>query len=275
MKCIDRRKGELLIALLLPATAAPSAAQQEERITPPTAALSLSTSARIDHPWLARDNPAALTSVEGIIVLGSFTPPPLGIAGLHEGGTLVALPVDTTLALGLAIDGVRLRGYGETTIAATVAWSPDPAARFGVTVATDHLAIEGYGSAVAPSFDLGVLLLPSPGIRFGGTLRTPIGSWGDRIALRRRLTMGFAFDIERSTVLSVDARHEIGRPVGASVGLSTSLDPALTLRAGFGHGPTMISLGMTLDCDGIIADYGGSYIVPIGFRHLFGVGVRL
>lgn len=260
------------IALLLSIATTQSFCQT---ITPPgQTALSGSTIARTDQPSFIVSNPASLRSIDSGRLYVSFAPSNLGIERYHEGELVGALPIDSVWRCAVSIQGLGNGVYEEVTLSAAVAWSTGEAIDGGITVSLHSVSITRYGSGLAGSIDAGIIVHPSPVIRFGASVRNLTRSTLADVDLPQRIATGFAVDLASGTTLSIDLAHELRRPVSVALGLSVVPIERLTIRGGVGHSPASISLGIGYDPGTFSFDYGGAYIAPLGIRQSFGIGLH-
>jgi hypothetical protein len=263
----------MMLALLLAALPAIAQAQSSLASTPAGVALAGSATARTESVWHALANPANIDGVGQPLLLSTFSPSAIGIEGFHEGGMIVAMPVDSALHLAAAAGTVGVHGYREVS-ARAIGAVKEGTFTFGVAVTIQSIAIDRYGSAVAPSVDLGMLGRLNDRISFGGSIVNITRSTISGVELPQRLALGFAFDLG-TTALSFDLLHELRRSTAAALGISLTPVPQLVLRAGIASEPSTVSFGTGYELHGVLIEYGGAYISPLGFQHLFGAGVRL
>jgi len=241
--------------------------------SPVEAGLAGSVVARVESPWLARSNPAAVATAPTGTFGASFSPSNLGIEGFYEGYALAALPIDSLAGIGAAVQGVGAGGYREISGSCIGAVTLGETVRLGAALTVRSLAIDRYGAATAATIDLGAIAWLSDRIRFGGMIANINRAELAGAGLPERVAVGFAFDIGSSTALSIDAWQELRRSAGLAMGLSTSPAPGLTIRGGAGSGPGTMALGVGYTAGDITIEYGGAYVVPVGFRHVIGAGI--
>jgi hypothetical protein len=87
--------------------------------------------------------------------------------------------------------------------------------------------------------------------------------------------VGFAIDLDRSTILSIDADHRSTRTTGTALALSAHPVPELVTRIGAGIGPARIAGGLGYRRPPLSIDIGVAFVVPLGFVQSIGVGVEL
>lgn len=228
--------------------------------------------ARAGEPPFARVNPALVGTV-GERLHVSSSPSSLGITSYVDGSLLATLPVDSAISIGITLEGLSAASYQQVRGGGMVAFSPDWFITLGAGLGLHSVSIDGYGSAIAPTFDVGLLVRPAAGIRLGGAATNITRAELADETLPQTLSVGFAFDLSSKTTLSVDMSNQIGRSITTSLGFSTWLLPELIIRGGVGHYPTNLSLGFGYRLDDYTVEYGGAWVHPLGLRHSIGVGV--
>ncbi|MDB5032781.1 MAG: Helix-hairpin-helix DNA-binding class 1 [Chlorobi bacterium] len=249
-------------------------AQTAMLASPPETALAGSAVARVESPWFARINPAAVGETRAGALAASFAPSSIGIAGYREGALVMVLPIDTIWHVAATAAFTGVPGYGEMEGSMIAACNPAPQVTIAVGVGLYSLRIRDYGSAMAPTIDLGATARLSEQIRFGCAMRNLARARIAGTDIPQRVGFGFAFEVEGGTILSVDASDELRRSAAVSLAISTSPLAGLVIRGGIGNGPGMISFGMGYHLNDITLDYGGAYGSPLGFRHVVGAGMR-
>ncbi|MEO5931202.1 MAG: hypothetical protein ABIR47_14815 [Candidatus Kapaibacterium sp.] len=240
----------------------------------PETALAGSAAARVESPWFARINPAAIGEARGGAFSASFAPASIGIAGYREEAMMMLLPIDTIWRVAATATFTGVPGYGELEGSAIAAYNPAPQVTIAIGIGIYSLNIQDYGSAMTPTIDLGATARLSDQIRFGCAMRNLARARIAGTDLPQRVGFGFAFEVGSGTILSVDASDELRRSAAVSLALSTSPLAGLTIRGGISNGPGMISFGVGYNLSDITFDYGGAYSSPLGFRHVIGAGVR-
>lgn len=242
--------------------------------SPMETALAGSITARAESPWCARGNPASLAAARGRSLHISFAPSSLGIEGYQEGAMMAEIPLDSTIAMGVMLDAVGVSGYREITGSAAGSIRISSTIVLGAALSLHSLAIDGYGSTMAPSVDLGALAWLTESIRFGAALENVSRGGVADSELPQRVSFGFALDLGRGVTFSLDGMHELRR--NASILLGISLHPArgFTLRAGAASPPGTLALGASYESEGTSFEYGGAYTTPLGLRHSVGIGLR-
>jgi hypothetical protein len=262
-----------MIGLLLWILSGPVRGQVGIRESPASVGLSGSIVARTASPWTALSNPASLAGCSAAEVLGACSPSALGIDRFIQGTTIATLPFDSLRCGALSAGATGVPGYRELFASAMFAIRSGGIS-FGADLSLLSLSIDRYGSAIAPTLDIGVLASLSERTRLGGGVSNVTRERLADADLPQRITLGFAMDFGRTT-LSADVAQELGRPASVGLGLSFTPIPETTFSAGVASYPQQFSLGFSYDYHGIIVDYGASYALPLGFHHLFGAGVRL
>ena len=235
-------------------------------------ALAGSGIARAGELPFARVNPALVGTV-GQLLHVSASPSSIGITGYVDGGLLATLPLDSGVTVGLNIEGVRAATYQQVRGGGMVAFTPDWFITLGASIWANSVSIDGYGSAIAPTLDIGLLVRPAAGIRIGGAATNITRTFLADDPLPQTLAFGFAFDLSNKTTLSVDMSNQIGHAITTSLGVSTWVLPQLVVRGGVGHYPTNLSAGFGYRFGDAAVEYGGAWVAPVGLRHSVGVGV--
>jgi hypothetical protein len=259
-----------LLLWLLPGTVA---AQAGVRESPALLALAGSVVARTGTPWYALSNPASLAGDTDIDILCAYSPSSIGIAGFVQGTMIATLPFDSLRCGALSAGATSVPGYREVYGSATIGLRSGSIS-FGAAISILSISIDRYGSAVAPTLDIGLLAALNDRTRLAGAVSNVTRERLADADLPQRLALGLAMDFGRTTI-SADVVQELHRSASVAIGLSFTPVPGSTINAGVGSYPEQISLGFSYNYHGIVIDYGGSYGVPLGFRHLFGAGVRL
>ncbi|MBK8911816.1 MAG: hypothetical protein IPM61_10860 [Chlorobi bacterium] len=270
LKPLHRKKGWIVAALFLVGKIA--FAQLPVAPSSTEIALAGSGAARAGELPFARVNPA-LAGTVGRRLHASASPSSLGIAGYVDGSLLATLPLDSTFNVGVNLEGLSAATYRQVRGGGMVAFSPDRFITLGAAIALNSVNIESYGSAVAPTLDVGLLVRPAAGIRIGGAATNLTRATVANEPLPQTLAVGFAFDLSPATSLSIDMSNQIGHAITTSLGFSTWLLPELMMRGGVGHYPTNLSLGFGYRFGEYLIEYGGAWVNPVGLRHSVGVGV--
>ncbi|MCC7436985.1 MAG: hypothetical protein IT211_00665 [Armatimonadetes bacterium] len=270
LKLPHRRKGWIVAMLFLVGKIA--IAQSSVAPGSTETALSGAGVARAGELPFARVNPAIVGTV-GRRAYASASPSSLGIAGYVDGSAVATLPLDSAFSIGVNIEGVSGASYHQVRGGGMVAFRPDWFITLGATVWLNSVSIDGYGSATAPTVDVGVLVRPAAGIRIGGAATNIARTQLADEPLPQTLAFGFAFDLSKSTTLSVDMNNQVGHSISTSLGFSTWLLPELMVRGGVGHYPTNFALGFGYRFSDFMVEYGGAWVNPLGLRHSVGVGV--
>lgn len=239
---------------------------------PAETALSGAGVARAGELPFARLNPALVGTV-GRRAYASASPSSLGITGYVDGSAVATLPIDSALSIGVSIQGLSAASYRQVQGGGMVAFQPDWFITVGAAVWLNSVSVDGYGSATAPTVDVGVLARPAAGIRIGGAATNITRAELADEPLPQTLAFGFAFDLSKSTTLSVDMSNQVGHSITTSLGFSTWLLPELVVRGGVGHYPTNLALGFGYRFSDFMVEYGGAWVDPLGLRHSVGVGV--
>jgi|GEM_PF-2324989 len=240
---------------------------------PAETALAGSVAARTEDHRFAGTNPAALSGTAPLALL-SFAPSALGIAGYHEENASALLPVTDVFRMGCSGRTLGAGAYHELGGTMQAAIDAPGDVTLGAALSYHALMIDGYGSTAAATVDLGALARLTDRIRFGAAISNVGRARLLEADIPQQLSFGFAFDIGTATTISLDAHHELRRPASLALGLSTMPLPELMLRAGIASAPATIAFGAGYDVNGILFEYGGAYIPPLGFRHVAGAGVR-
>lgn len=265
----------LLPPILLLLCAESSVAQQTMYISPVESALGGPSAARIESPWHMRANPASLLGTRRHVLMLSFSPFATGLDGFFEGGMVAAVPIDSLWIVGITAEATEVQGYGELVISGAVAVELLGGVMTGISVSYHSLRIDRYGSAGGVSLGIGAIAQVDQQIRIGGSFKNVANGQIGTSDLPQQLTLGFAFEVDPGTTLSIDVSQELRRSPILSLGLSTPLLEELVIRAGVAHAPARISLGLGFEIDGIIVDYSGAFVWSLGVRQVIGLGIHL
>lgn len=262
------------LSLLLLWSGNPLSAQVLDRVDPIETSFAGSTSARSGDARLAWRNPAALTKLEkkfNIVV--AFAPSVLGIEGYREGSFTGAVSFNNRFAVGLSGAGLGAGSYQEFSGGVTTAASVGRNLRLGFSLFARTASIDEYGSQIVPLLDLGAQIDVTDevtiGASFVNTTRTTIADE----EIPQRLAVGMLYAPDSTFSLSLDVLQELRRDLAFGIGISFIPVEDLTLRAGLASEPGTVGYGIGYRLGDVHVDYGGTYVDPLGFRHVFGVGV--
>lgn len=249
-------------------------AQVLDWVDPVETAFAGSTTARSSDPRLAWRNPAALGNLEKRFnILAAFAPSVLGIEGYREGAFTAAATFGKHLAVGLSGAGLGAGAYQEFSGGATAASTIANNLRIGASLIARSASIDEYGSQIVPLLDLGAQIDVTPwftvGASFVNATRTTLADE----EIPQRLAMGMLFSQDSTFSLSMDVLQELRSDLGVGIGLSLLAVDGLTLRAGLATAPRTLGYGIGYQLGDIRVDYGGAYVAPLGYSHVFGVGV--
>jgi hypothetical protein len=263
--------GVAIAAALAPAIAA---AQNAEIASALETGLAGSTAARVESPWCAAGNAATLAHTASASLLACCRPSSIGIEGYYEAALAAAMPIDSATALGATASALGVKGYREVVLGVTAARRVSGMMALGATLALHSVAIDGYGAALAPTLDVGGIARLSDAIRFGATATNILRGRLGESDLPQRIALGFAFDLARGTIVSLDVVQELRRRASVRLGVSATPASGFTLRAGAANAPGTIALGAGYDAGGIVLDIATAYVQPLGLTHAVGIGLR-
>lgn len=234
------------------------------------AALAESVVARDDSPWSMRRNPAAVAARRRASVGLAVAPSRYRLDGDREANLVGSYALLERVSLG--IDGRYLAAgaYVEGRGALLVGYRPTDRLDIGIAVGMTATAIDGYGSTMTPTLDIGVLGRPAQNVTIGAAYANIARGGIDASTPRRRLSIGAAYRPDSTLLLSLDVEHRDGE-VASGLGLSWSPLSALELRGGLGAGPTRAGLGVAYRIAPLRVAYGAEITLPLGLTHLVGV----
>lgn len=212
-------------------------------------------------------NPASLSFGEGWGASAGFSLP-FGMADL---GTVTSSvrAVRGRLGLGLALGSMGSSLYRESAFRAGAAWKVRQDLSAGLTLGGQQLAIQGYGSSLAPGVDVGLLGRPVPQLAVGVAARNlnrpRIGDPPQELA--QELSAGLAY---RPTLRATAALHlhaQKGWPVQWRFGQEFWLWKGLAARAGYSAKPASVSGGVGLKWAGYSFGYAVRTHPDLGLSH--------
>lgn len=249
-------------------------AQTLDRIDPIETAFAGSTTARSGDARLAWRNPASLGRLAGKRnIVASFAPSVLGIDGYREGSCIFAMNVGKHLSIGLSGAGLGAGDYQEFSGSVAAAGSVGDDLRLGFTLTAQSTSIRDYGSQVVPLIDLGMQIDVAEAIALGASFVNATRTTVADEDIPQRLAIGMACTPDSSITLSMDAVQELRRDLGFAFGVSYNPAAGVTLRTGLSTEPRTVGYGVGYRLGDVTIDYGGAYVDPLGFNHVFGVGV--
>ncbi len=230
--------------------------------------------------WAALDragqaNPAAIPAPEGSNASAGFALP----FGMQDLAT-VSSACGTGrgrygLGLGLSTLGNRL--YRESSFRAAMSWRVHDRLSCGAAVEGYHLAIEGYGSSLAPGVDLGIQGRPVEGLTLGLAARNVNRP---RIAdpqedLAQDLSAGLAYAPAERATTALQIQAQRGWPAQLRAGQEFQILKGIAVRAGYSTGPASVSGGVGLE----IGRYSFGYAVrshpELGLSHCLTLALAL
>ncbi len=247
--------------------------QTLQRVDPFETGFAGSTTGRVGSGWFVHRNPAALATVEGGMLLASFSPSALGIQGYREGAFIASTQLGNTFSLGLNGGAFGAGAYSEAAGGVVAAVRVEKYLRIGATFLLQSVSIEGYGSEIIPLLDVGTQVRLSAETVFGASFVNATRSTVSDRDLPQRLALGFAWMPDSSLSFSADIVQELRRDLGFALGVEFEPLNGLPLRAGIGSEPSTIGFGIGFRTGNFIVDYGGSRVDPLGFRHVFAAGI--
>ncbi len=264
----------LFSILLLLLSALPIRAQTLDRVDPLETAFAGSTTARSGDARLAWRNPAALANPEKKFnILAAFAPSVLGVEGYREGSFIAAMTIGPRIAVGINGAGLGAGSYREFSGGVTTAGTVADNLRLGFTLSARTAVIDEYGSQIVPLIDLGAQIDVADGIVLGASFVNATRTTIADEEIPQRLAMGMLYAPDSTFSLSLDILQELRRDLAFGLGLSFVPLDDLTLRAGVASEPGTLGYGVGYRMGDIRVDYGGAYVSPLGFSHVFGVGV--
>jgi hypothetical protein len=165
--------------------------------------------------------------------------------------------------------------YGEELAVAGVGVQLAARTRVGVGARLHRLRIEGYGSALAPGFDLAWSCIPAGKTRIGAVWRNlnhpRLGI--SRAEIPGGLVVGMSGQVGRRAVWTVEGKRAILGEVAVGVGFAFSLSRELTMRVGFQRETGEYSLGAALHLPFVRWDYAVSLHPSLGVTHYVSLSV--
>lgn len=247
-------------------------AQTLQRVDPLEAGFAGSTIGRTGSGWFLQGNPASLASTEKSFLFGSFSPSAAGIEGYKEGAFVGGIAIGSSIHVGVNGAAFGVEGYSEAAGGVVAAVEIDRV-RIGATFLLQSVAIELYGSSVLPLLDIGAQVEISSEAVFGASFINATRSAVTDLDIPQRLGLGFMWQPDSTLSLSIDAVQELRRDPGLAFGIEYEPLRNLPMRLGFASEPGTIGFGLGFRMENVLVDYGGSYVDPLGFRHVFSAGM--
>ncbi|MCB0713831.1 MAG: hypothetical protein KDD67_16000 [Ignavibacteriae bacterium] len=248
-------------------------AQTLQRVDPLEAGFAGSTTARTGSGWFVHRNPATLPTVKGGSLLGSYSPSALGIEGYREGAFIGSMSFGESLSVGLNGAAFGTGAYSESAGGIVAATQLEQYLRVGATLLLQSVSIEQYGSNVIPLLDIGTQVQVSPEAVFGASFVNVTRSAVSDQDIPQRLSLGFAWTPDSTLSLSADIVQELRHDLGFAIGVEVEPIENIPVRGGIASEPSTVGFGVGFRTGNIIVDYGGSWVDPLGFRHVFGAGI--
>ena len=248
-------------------------AQTLQRVDPLEAGFAGSTTGRTGSAWFVHQNPASLASLQSGVLLGCFSPSALGIEDYKEGAFIGGAVIGESVQVGLSGAAFGSGEYREAAGGIVGAAQIEKHLSVGATLLLQSVSIQRYGSSVIPLFDIGVQVQVSPKATFGASFINTTRSAITDQDIPQRLAFGFGWTPDSMLSLSLDVIQELRRDLGFAFGIELEPLKNLSLRAGMGSEPSTVGFGLGFRTDNVIVDYGGSYVDPLGLRHVFGAGI--
>ncbi len=175
---------------------------------------------------------------------------------------------------GIAFGGRRFGTsyYAEKEGRLSIATRPDRAA-LGVALAAREVSGEGLAPRRSVGLDAGFRAEPFPGLVLGAFVESVLGEVpGDPGGRSRRTALGFSRQFG-TWVLHTEAQRVGSGTLGAVVGLSAQVSPALEISVGAREDPGTLSWGARIAVGGASVSVAGTWRPPLGTSIL--VGIRL
>jgi competence ComEA-like helix-hairpin-helix protein len=222
----------------------------------------LDNSASPDQP-----NPAALAWGGGWGASAGFALP-FGMADLAT-VTSSARAARGKLGLGLALGSLGSFLYRESSFRASAAYRIHQALSAGISLGGYQLAIQGYGSSLAPGVDAGLAGKPLPQLFLGLAARNlnrpKMGDPPQELA--QELSAGLAYRPLARATTAVQLQAQQGWPVQWRFGQEFWLYKGLSARAGYSAKPASISGGVGLEWAGYTFGYAVKTHPELGLSH--------
>lgn len=175
---------------------------------------------------------------------------------------------------GIAFGGRRFGTsyYAEKEGRLSIATQPDRAA-LGVALVAREVSGEGLAPRRSVGLDAGFRAEPFPGLVLGAFVESVLGEVpGDPGGRSRRTALGFSRRFG-TWVLHTEAQRVGSGTLGAVVGLSVQVSPALEISVGAREDPGTLSWGARIAVGGASVSVAGTWRPPLGTSIL--VGIRL
>lgn len=196
----------------------------------------------------------------------------IGLIGTSAGLSLL-IPLDSLTTVHAQLHGVTVASYRETD--ASVGISRQIGSLSGsVSLHLNAVAIEQYGSSLAPTLDVALQMPLTPEVTFGAVATNVSGSRHADQPLPYTLGVGLAIRPDSALTLSIDALSESIGPLSLRTGLTWDAIELLRFRFGLGTAPSRVGLGLGLRIGSYDIDIASEYRPGLGLRHAFGGGVR-
>lgn len=234
-----------------------------------SAALAGAVSALRADLWAGAGNPAGLAGI-GTLQAGCWITPSLfGIEGLTRAGSLLAVPW-SPVTLGIGVSSFGWGAYRETSAAFCVAGQAGSSEALGARLTIHRVGIEGYGNAVVPTVDMGILLELSESVAVGCHLTnigaTGLGSSGETLPVTAELSCA-VMPAGTGFACFCCVTRELQSPLELRAGAEYVAVPGFALRAGIVTEPWLLCAGVGVAAGPITIDYAVTHHRELGPTH--------
>lgn len=219
--------------------------------------------------WAGAGNPAGLAGIGALRAGCWITPSLFGIPGLTRAGSVVAFPW-SPVTLGIGVSSFGWGSYREISAAFSVAGEAGPSTTLGARLLIHRVGIDGYGSAVVPAVDAGILLELSEGVAVASHLTnigaTGLGSGGETLPVAAEVSCAVTPAGTGLTCFGCLTR-ELQSPLELRAGVEYVASPGFALRAGIVTEPWLLCAGVGVVAGSITFDYAVTHHRELGPTH--------
>jgi hypothetical protein len=221
-----------------------------------------------DNQWATYYNPAGLARIQTVQCALFFVPEQFGLSELRT------ISAATTFPIGFATAGVLLEKFGfdlyrETNISVGVGKFVDEFIAAGMSINLNTVSIDRYGSAMAATIDVGMLVELLEDIRLGFNWKnisaTSVGAL--RESLPQVQSFGACYDLTQQSQICLELEKDIRFPFAVKLGFEHRFLKVFAFRFGLSNNPDKFSFGIGASTSGIEFSYAGYSHPQLGWTH--------